>query len=99
VTTESDRLFPERASTILPAAYFDELVSSLDKADDAPGLARAARDANERKRIRAPLGQISDHTRRDIGDGAIAAQDALFENRVADKGAELGRKRRDPPPG
>jgi len=53
VTTETDRLFPERASTVLPAAYFDELVSSLDKADDAPGLARAARDANERRRISA----------------------------------------------
>jgi hypothetical protein len=97
--TETDRLFPERASTVLPAAYFDELVSSLDKADDAPGLARAARDANERKRISAPLGQFSDRTHRGIGDGAIAAQDALLENRVADKGAELGRERRDPPPG
>jgi hypothetical protein len=51
VTTETDRLFSERASTVVPAAYFDELVSSLDTADDAPGLARAARDANERKRI------------------------------------------------
>jgi hypothetical protein len=33
----------EQTSTVVPAAYFDQLVASLDEPEDAPGLARAAR--------------------------------------------------------
>ncbi len=43
----------ERASTLVPADYFDRLVSSLDMADEAPRLAKAARRARQRKRIKA----------------------------------------------
>jgi hypothetical protein len=37
----ADTLVRERASTVVPAAYFDQLVASLDEPEDAPGLARA----------------------------------------------------------
>lgn len=43
----------ERASTVVPADYFDRLVSSLDEPDEAPRLTRAARRAQQRKRIKA----------------------------------------------
>jgi uncharacterized protein (DUF1778 family) len=43
----------ERASTVVPADYFDRLVSSLDEPDKAPRLTRAARRARQRKRIKA----------------------------------------------
>jgi uncharacterized protein (DUF1778 family) len=43
----------ERASTVVPADYFDRLVSSLDEPGKAPRLARAARRAQDRKRIKA----------------------------------------------
>lgn len=43
----------ERASTVVPADYFDRLVSSLDEPDQAPRLARATRTARQRKRIKA----------------------------------------------
>ncbi len=46
-------LFTEQASSVVPAAYFDELISTLDEPGEAPGLARAAQDARRRKRIRA----------------------------------------------
>lgn len=44
-------LVAERASTVVPADYFDRLVLSLDEPDEAPRLARAARNARRRKRI------------------------------------------------
>lgn len=43
----------ELAATVLPVNYFDRLVAALDAPDHAPGLARAARGARERKRIKA----------------------------------------------
>ena len=46
-------LVTERASTVVPTEYFDELVASLDKPGDAPRLAHAAREATRHKRIQA----------------------------------------------
>ncbi|MBS1870388.1 MAG: DUF1778 domain-containing protein [Actinobacteria bacterium] len=43
----------ERASTVVPGDYFDRLVASLDTAEEAPRLARAARRARARKQIEA----------------------------------------------
>lgn len=48
----ADILVTERASTVVPAAYFDRLVASLDEPGDVPRLARAARKATRRKRIK-----------------------------------------------
>jgi len=48
----ADIVVTERATTIVPADYFDRLLSSLDEPDQAPRLARAARRARERKRIK-----------------------------------------------
>lgn len=47
----ADILVSERASTVVPAVYFDQLVASLDQSDEAPGLARAAMRAKRRRRI------------------------------------------------
>ena len=47
----ADVLVRERASTVVPAAYFDRLIVSLDQPDEAPGLARAATAARRRGRI------------------------------------------------
>ncbi len=49
----AEALVTDRASSVVPAAYFDELVRSLDEPDEAPGLVRAAQEADRRKRIRA----------------------------------------------
>lgn len=49
----AELLFTERASSVVPATYFDELLRSLDTPDDAPRLARASDRADRRKRIRA----------------------------------------------
>lgn len=43
----------ERATTVVPSEYFDQLAASLDEPDDAPRLARAARTARRRRRIAA----------------------------------------------
>lgn len=43
----------EQASTVVPADYFDQLLVSLDRPDDAPGLARAAAVARRHKRIKS----------------------------------------------
>jgi uncharacterized protein (DUF1778 family) len=48
----ADILVTERASTIVPATYFDQLVASLDEPGDAPRLARAARESTRRRRIK-----------------------------------------------
>jgi uncharacterized protein (DUF1778 family) len=48
----ADILVTERASTVVPAAYFDELVASLDEPEDAPRLAHAAHEAKRRRRIK-----------------------------------------------
>jgi uncharacterized protein (DUF1778 family) len=39
-------------STVVSAAYFDELVASLDKPAEAPGLARPAREVHLHGRIK-----------------------------------------------
>jgi uncharacterized protein (DUF1778 family) len=49
----ADILVRERASTVVPAAYFDLLVASLDEPEDAPGLARAAAAVARRRRIKS----------------------------------------------
>jgi len=45
----ADEVFASKATTFLPAAYFDDLLMALDKADPAPRLetaiARARRQA------------------------------------------------------
>lgn len=43
----------ERATTVVTADYFDQLVASLDQPDEAPRLARATRTARRRRRIAA----------------------------------------------
>jgi uncharacterized protein (DUF1778 family) len=48
----ADILVRERASTVVPAAYFDRLAESLDQPEDVPKLARAAARAKRRRRIK-----------------------------------------------
>jgi uncharacterized protein (DUF1778 family) len=48
----ADILVRERASTVVPAAYFDELVASLDEPEKAPGLTRATAAMRQRGRIK-----------------------------------------------
>lgn len=47
----ADVLVREQASTVVPASYFDQLVRSLEDADEAPRLARAAAQAKRYRRI------------------------------------------------
>jgi uncharacterized protein (DUF1778 family) len=49
----ADVLVTERASTVVPAAYFDQLIASLDQPENAPRLARAAGKAKRHMRIKA----------------------------------------------
>lgn len=49
----AEEVVSERASTVVPAAYFDRLVASLDEPDGASGLARAVHGARRRPRIKA----------------------------------------------
>jgi uncharacterized protein (DUF1778 family) len=49
----ADILVRERASMVVPAAYFDQLIASLDEPEDAPGLARAAAGVARRRRIKS----------------------------------------------
>jgi uncharacterized protein (DUF1778 family) len=48
----ADILVRERASTVVPAAYFDQLLVSLELPDEAPRLAQAATKAERRRRIK-----------------------------------------------
>jgi len=48
----ADSVVREQASTLIPAAYFDQLVASLDEPEDAPGLRRAAKETRRRGRIK-----------------------------------------------
>ena len=48
----ADILMRERASTIVPAAYFDQLVRSLDEPEEAPRLVREAETVRRRRRIK-----------------------------------------------
>jgi uncharacterized protein (DUF1778 family) len=47
----AETVFSEHASTLTPSRYFDQLLASLDEADAAPRLARAARAATDAPRI------------------------------------------------
>jgi uncharacterized protein (DUF1778 family) len=49
----ADVLVRERASTVLPAVYFDRLVACLDEPEDAPRLVRAATAVARRRRIKS----------------------------------------------
>jgi uncharacterized protein (DUF1778 family) len=49
----ADILVRERASTVVPAAYFDRFLASLDEPEVAPGLARAAAAVARRRRIKS----------------------------------------------
>lgn len=49
----ADILVRAQASTVVPGAYFDRLLASLDEPEDALGLAHAAREAGRRGRIKA----------------------------------------------
>jgi uncharacterized protein (DUF1778 family) len=49
----AETVVSERAATVVPADYFDRLLSSLDEPEHAPALARAAHAARRRKRIKA----------------------------------------------
>jgi len=48
----ADILVREQASTMVPAIYFDQLVASLDKPEEAPRLARAAAEVERHRRIK-----------------------------------------------
>ena len=47
----AEAIVSERASTSVPAGYFDRLVASLDEPDDAPALKRTARKVARSPRI------------------------------------------------
>lgn len=49
----TDALVGEHETTVVPGDYFDQLLSSLDEAGHAPALERAARRAQQRRRIKA----------------------------------------------
>jgi uncharacterized protein (DUF1778 family) len=53
VLDRAEILLSNQVSTILPAAHFDELLASLDRAEEAPRLARVAREAARHRRIKA----------------------------------------------
>lgn len=49
-TREADRVLGRADQTLIPAEQFDALVASLDRADPAPRLERAARAARRYRR-------------------------------------------------
>jgi uncharacterized protein (DUF1778 family) len=49
----ADILVREQASTVVPVAYFDQLVASLDEPEEAQGLTHAAQEARRRRRIKS----------------------------------------------
>ena len=49
----ADELLAAQMSTTVPADYFDQLVSALDRPDRAPALAKAAKRVARRPRIAA----------------------------------------------
>lgn len=49
----AEELIASQMSTIVPADYFDRFVRTLDRAEHAPALSRAARRAERRPRITA----------------------------------------------
>lgn len=49
----ADILVRDQASTVVPADYFDQLVATLNRAEEAPELARAARKVERHRRIKS----------------------------------------------
>jgi len=50
----ADAVMAEQSATVVPSAYFDELLAALDEAPEAsPRLAAAAERARRRSRIRS----------------------------------------------
>lgn len=49
---KAERLIAARMTSVLPGEYFDRLISAIDEADRAPHLARAAKRARQRQRLR-----------------------------------------------
>jgi len=47
----ADEVITATTTTLVPAEYFDALVAALDKPDDAPRLAKAAKRARRTARI------------------------------------------------
>mgnify|MGYP001573312621 FL=1 len=50
-TEKAEQVITARTTTVLPSEYYDRLLSAIDHADRAPGLARAAKRARRRRRI------------------------------------------------
>ena len=48
----AEEVIAEATTTIVPADYFDALLTALDEVEPAPRLVRAAEDARRAKRIR-----------------------------------------------
>ncbi len=48
---KAERVIAARTTTIVPADYFDRLLSTIDRSDAAPRLARAAKRARRARRI------------------------------------------------
>ena len=49
---KAEQVIAARTTTLVPSEYFDRLLAVIDDADRAPRLARAAKRARERRRIR-----------------------------------------------
>ncbi|MFA5785437.1 MAG: DUF1778 domain-containing protein [Actinomycetota bacterium] len=49
---KAEQVIAARTTTTVPSDYFDRLLSAIDHADRAPRLARAAKRAHQRGRIR-----------------------------------------------
>ncbi|HUY85630.1 MAG TPA: DUF1778 domain-containing protein [Acidimicrobiales bacterium] len=49
----ADEIIAEATTTTVPAEYFDQLLKALDKPGNAPGLARAVKQASRRRRIQS----------------------------------------------
>ena len=48
---KAELVIAAQATTVVPAEYFDRLLSAIDRADRAPALARAAKRARRWQRI------------------------------------------------
>ncbi|MFL5799138.1 MAG: DUF1778 domain-containing protein [Actinomycetota bacterium] len=48
---KAEQVIAVRTTTIVPAEYFDRLLAAIDEADRAPGLERAVKRAQRRRRI------------------------------------------------
>jgi len=48
---KAEQVISARATTVVPAEYFDRLLNAIDRADRAPRLARAAKLGREDRRF------------------------------------------------